>query len=157
MKYSAWAIVQYKDTYLLLKRGKKMNNPGLWNLPGGGVEKKERGKVKDAVIRELWEEAGIKVKPKQITFMKRVINGDRTMFYYHVAFDKKPNVKIDFESQAFKWTKLDDFPSKLHYQTKKFLKHSDKILGGAEKSSVSRRAKLFHVRTLVKSMLTNVR
>ena len=132
MKYSAWVVVEYDGTYLILQRGKKANNPNKWNLPGGGLEKKSGEKPKDTAARELWEEAHIKIKKKDLTFLKRITAGDRQMLYYHIKFDKKPKVKIDFESQGFKWCKPEEFPSKLHFQTKIFHKHLGKMeLGSA--------------------------
>lgn len=125
MKYSAWIAVQYEDRFLLLQRGKKANNPNQWNLPGGGVEEGEDPRV--TVVRELWEEAHIKVKKSDIKFIKRITKGDRQMFFYHIELEEKPKVKIDFESQNFKWKTLDEFPKKLHYQTKMFHKHRSKF------------------------------
>ena len=52
------AIVKDKKILLI----KRKNNPykGKWALPGGFVEYKER--VEDAVLREVFEETGLKTK-----------------------------------------------------------------------------------------------
>lgn len=53
-----------KDNKILLI--KRKNNPykGKWALPGGFVEYKER--VEDAVVREVFEETGLKTKIRDL-------------------------------------------------------------------------------------------
>lgn len=61
----AWVIVQDEAGRILLGRreGTRFAS-GLWNLPGGSVETRE--KATDAAARELWEETGLRVDPEQL-------------------------------------------------------------------------------------------
>jgi 8-oxo-dGTP diphosphatase len=56
------AIIKDKKILLI----KRKNNPykGKWALPGGFVEYKER--VEDAVVREVFEETGLKTKVRDL-------------------------------------------------------------------------------------------
>ena len=51
-------IIIKNGMLLVARRGQTMNHPMKWELPGGKVEKEET--VKEAVLRELEEELGIK-------------------------------------------------------------------------------------------------
>lgn len=58
----AWVIVQDEAGRILLgRRDKTRFASGLWNLPGGSVEARE--KTADAAARELREETGLRVNP----------------------------------------------------------------------------------------------
>jgi len=78
-------ILQEEDNgcrrVLLVERG---NPPlaGLWSLPGGGVETGER--LEEAVVREVWEETGLRVTADSIaTIFERIIPDDLGGFEYH--------------------------------------------------------------------------
>jgi len=55
------AVVVQSGHILVVERG-ALPGKGLWALPGGFVNEKER--LEDAVIRELIEETGIKIQPQ---------------------------------------------------------------------------------------------
>lgn len=61
----AWVIVQDSAGRILLGRrdGTRFAS-GLWNLPGGAVEARE--KLLDAAAREVWEETGLRVNPSDL-------------------------------------------------------------------------------------------
>ena len=52
-------IVDEKGRILLLQRSTEDYCPGVWEMPGGGVDKDED--LLTALKRELWEEAGIEL------------------------------------------------------------------------------------------------
>ena len=53
-----------QQAVLMAKRSEQVNNPYFWNFFGGQVDARETPKA--AAIRELREEAGIKVGKKEI-------------------------------------------------------------------------------------------
>lgn len=58
----ALAVVIHDDQVLLAQRGKDPGR-GLWGFPGGHVEWGET--VRDAAVRELYEETGISARPQR--------------------------------------------------------------------------------------------
>lgn len=57
------AVLRQDDRVLLVQRGKEPRK-GAWTLPGGQVQFGER--LREALIRELFEECGIIVEPGSI-------------------------------------------------------------------------------------------
>ena len=125
MRKSAWAIVlDSEGNVLLLKRAKSCNNAGLYNFPGGTVDKGE--KPIDSAKRELKEEAGIKAKLKPILNILDK-KADKKSFFGVVKVDVRPNVKINDESETYEWVplhKVSSYP--LHPPTYLFFKALNK-------------------------------
>jgi 8-oxo-dGTP diphosphatase len=105
---SVYAILRNeKGEFLLLRRSENSHtNPGKWDLPGGKVNLEET--LKEAVVREVWEETGISIVPGEIAGEvnfelpeKRVIaivfNGG-----YVIA-----EVKLSYEHIEYAWTSLE--------------------------------------------------
>lgn len=64
-------IVNERDEVLLLQKSPKSNASNLWEAPGGGIENRDksifrRWTLKNAAIREVREETGIKLKRKDL-------------------------------------------------------------------------------------------
>ena len=72
-KLTVDGAVLKKDKILLIKRKNKPYK-GNWALPGGFVEYGE--KVEDAVIREVYEETGLKTSIKKIIGVYSDLNRD---------------------------------------------------------------------------------
>jgi 8-oxo-dGTP diphosphatase len=53
------AVMLYKDKILAVKRGQAMKMAGLWEFPGGKVEKGESYSV--SLVREIHEELGVTI------------------------------------------------------------------------------------------------
>lgn len=71
-------LLTNKDKVLLVR---SWLSDGRWHLPGGGAHKNEN--PKDAAIRELYEETGVKVNPKKVKANgKRKQDGDLLHFSY---------------------------------------------------------------------------
>ncbi|MBF0770603.1 NUDIX hydrolase [Staphylococcus warneri] len=62
-----YGLVKNENNEVLAVHNIKHNN---WSLPGGSVEEKET--LKDAVIREFWEETGFDVEVKNIVAVNEV-------------------------------------------------------------------------------------
>lgn len=130
LKKSVWVILSYEDQVLLLKRGKKANNPGLWNFPGGGVEGDET--AKETVARELWEEAGIRISQSRFRAIKTIQKKGRLMLFYHVELQRPVTPVVDGkEISKFRWVSVADYPEdhKLHFQTRMFVKEAREETG----------------------------
>lgn len=121
MKKSAWAIILDSEGYvLLLRRAKTCNNPGLYNFPGGSVDKGEN--PEKSARRELKEEAGLSLKLKPLISItdKKV---DKKSYYCIVRVDKRPIVNINDESDAYIWVPLNEMLAyPLHPPTFNFFK-----------------------------------
>jgi 8-oxo-dGTP diphosphatase len=114
---SSWCIIQNPvGQILILRRSKHVNNSGLYNLPGGRIDPGESPET--SILREVKEEAGLKIK--EVSFKRVLLKNDRHLWYYSYKFDKDPKVKIDFESDAFKWLnpeEIKEMGNKLHKPT----------------------------------------
>lgn len=82
------AVVINKQNELLMVRDRIHNNHSIYKLPGGMVEHAD--KLSDGVVREVWEETGIKAK---LIKMVSVLNS------YPYRFNKS-NMYIVFQLEA---------------------------------------------------------
>jgi ADP-ribose pyrophosphatase YjhB (NUDIX family) len=57
-RVAAYGLVQSGDRILLVQLTARTPSPGAWSLPGGGIDHGEH--PADAVIRELYEETGLR-------------------------------------------------------------------------------------------------
>jgi mutator protein MutT len=105
IKQSAWAKIVNKDgLVLLLLRSKKVNNPKLWNFPGGNIDLGENAEI--STIRELREEAGIKLN--SMNFLKLIAKPNVSMFYYGAIVNNNTKVTINEESAEYKWFSIEE-------------------------------------------------
>lgn len=79
---SVTALIYDSDRKLLLVR---QRDGGVWSTPGGSMEFDET--PADAVVREAWEETGLRVEPARVTgvyggpeFVVRYPNGDESQY-----------------------------------------------------------------------------
>jgi 8-oxo-dGTP diphosphatase len=80
------ALILERDRILLVVRGREPLK-GYWSLPGGVLEVGER--LEEAVLREVWEETGLEVKPVMIVEIFERIMRDREdrPEYHYVLLD----------------------------------------------------------------------
>lgn len=75
------AMIFQDNRILLVKRGRPPAI-GQWSLPGGVVNLGEL--LENAVIREVWEETGLSVKPLRLgQAVERIIKDDQSRIHYH--------------------------------------------------------------------------
>lgn len=117
---SAAAIaVIHKGTVLLAKRtlnchitGKPTPYGGYWSILGGTLDKGET--LKECAIRELKEEAGITLNPKNVKFLKKIPEKKINFYIYYCKLSSFPLVKLNQEHTEhgfFSINSLDCSPS----------------------------------------------
>lgn len=90
-----------------------------WHLPGGTIDPGER--PADAVVREAWEETGLRVRPARLIgvfggadYLVVYPNGDRSL-YTTAAFECVPEPgeprAVDGEIEGFRWTAREELAS----------------------------------------------
>jgi ADP-ribose pyrophosphatase YjhB (NUDIX family) len=93
------ALVFGAESVLLVERA--IPPYGLWTLPSGYQEEGET--LEGAVVREVWEEAGLKVQPRGIVFLRNMMEHDAVDMYAVFLCESGPDqepVVNDGESTA---------------------------------------------------------
>jgi 8-oxo-dGTP diphosphatase len=108
-------VVFRADQVLLIKRGRE---PGLgqWSIPGGAVNLGET--LKEAVIREVFEETHVKVEVlASVKVLDRILRDQENRIIYHyvlvdfVCEYKEGELKGDSDAQDACFVSLPDLPS----------------------------------------------
>jgi len=114
-------IILKNDKILLVKRAIEPFL-GFWVLPGGHVDYGER--VEEALLREIKEELGIKVKIKRLL---RVYSGPKRDPRYHIVSvvyllePTRGEISLDKEASEFKYFSLKKLPHKIGFDHKKII------------------------------------
>jgi len=98
------AIIKKSNKFLLVKRKKHLYEGGLWSFPGGHIEKFES--VKDAIIREVKEETGLKIKKLKFLNYVESINPPYHIIILVFKGSVKGKVKISGDVEDFRWAPL---------------------------------------------------
>jgi 8-oxo-dGTP pyrophosphatase MutT (NUDIX family) len=129
----AGCIIMAADTrrILLPNRSEWVQEPQTWGTWGGAIDPGEN--PKDAVMREVEEEAGYSGRVEQMIHLFRFQSGE---FRYDtllavVAKEFAPN--LNWETEEADWFEMDDLPSPLHFGLAAVLKdtNAQNILGTA--------------------------
>ena len=93
------------DEILYLRRANYLKfNRGKWCIPGGSIDKGEKGP--EAATRELKEETNISITNPKFLFEHTYENG-KTTSVYMIELSNKPEVKISREHAQYKWLTFD--------------------------------------------------
>ncbi len=122
----AWAVIHCTktDTYLLGKRSHAVNNGGAWNLFGGRVDRGEA--PARALMRELAEEAGLRIKPKalrRISTIRHRDADDRELHYFLLEVERELAPRLNREHSRYGWFKRRQLPSRFNLPTNVAIKH----------------------------------
>ena len=101
----AVSVVKYQNKILITKRQNKNFLPGLWEFPGGKIEKNET--ATQAIIREVKEETNL-------TVSNPIFLGNITHKYSHfgvnisffISFPR--SIKLFNSSQEYRWIRMKD-------------------------------------------------
>lgn len=116
---AVFVLIMQKNKILLQKRQNTGYADGKYDLAASGhVEKNES--LKEAVIRETYEEIGIKVLKKNIDFVTMIHKNDTSYnnVYYNLYFIVKnfegiPTIKEPYKCSELKWFDLKSLPLNL--------------------------------------------
>jgi 8-oxo-dGTP diphosphatase len=86
-RVAAYGLVVDKGRLLLARLSDVTDLPGHWTLPGGGIDHGEH--PRDAVVRELYEESGLRGRPTALlgvdSFQRSRSLGDDEVESYHAV------------------------------------------------------------------------
>ncbi|KMW59112.1 MutT/nudix family protein [Candidatus Rhodobacter oscarellae] len=105
-----------RDHVLALLRDNKpgIPFPNMWDLPGGGRDGAEA--PLDCALRELWEEAAIRISPEDVTW-RRLYRNPQPGGLAHWFFVARPGwltlppPRLGDEGQAARWMPVEKFLS----------------------------------------------
>ena len=149
-KQGAGLIILCSSTgrVLLPLRSGSVEQPHTWGTWGGAINEGEDPRT--AALRELREEAGVKINPSTLTKLFVFTKGTfrYTTFLAEVNSEFKP--KLDWETERAEWFALDSLPSPLHFGLRSVLDDSKAraLIESAQKSvsittSVTTKARSF--------------
>lgn len=115
-------ILYHKGKILLLKQTKP--NGGNYTLVGGNVESNEFAKA--ALVRETFEEAGIRLREKDLQLVhvlhKRVAKNHRIILYFKAyKWSGELRAKEREKFRSAEWFALDELPSNMTQTVKQAL------------------------------------
>ena|SRR5581483_4049196 len=115
----AYGLIIKDGKILIVQRSQKDTHPNLWELPGGGIEFGEH--PKDTVLRETYEETGLKVKVKrpltiisQVDIHKNYTHNVIRIIYECSLVDKNSQVNLSNEHKNYKWLSINDSSIRSH-------------------------------------------
>ena len=109
-KYAAGVAVLFQNSILLAKRvelwnGKPVRYGGYWSIFGGIIEEGENPMM--CAVRELKEEAQIKISITDLRFIKKIIDHDVEFVFYVTEVPSLINPVLNEEHSEFGWFSID--------------------------------------------------
>ena len=144
---TAGAFVMKGKKFLILQRSKKETSKhGLWELPGGKVEKGET--PRETAVIETQEEAGLDVTLK-VNLGPHIDDKKKKVYHAYIATPKKgQKVKISEEHVSHKWVTPEEvmaMPKKMvsHHLLYFLKKESEAIRSNPPKNKIEKGKKLY--------------
>ncbi len=106
-------FIECEEKFLVLQRGRRDGQFGLWGIPGGKLETDEP--PQDGLAREIFEETGILISNESFLLLDKAhslnpFDGSYLLYLYYVKLKNMPNVIInDNEHLNYKWVGLTEF------------------------------------------------
>ena len=97
-------LIKNDDKYLIIKRSvNETSYPKFWDIPGGLAELKEL--PKEALIREIKEEIGLKALPIKIIHEDSNLDENKDMIFIRLVYlcnleDYINNIKLDLNEHS---------------------------------------------------------
>ncbi len=114
--FYAGVVVKHNDSLLLAKRieicpitNSPTSFPGYWSIFCGSIEANES--PIDCASRELFEEAGINVDVKNLSFVTEINKIDSCFFLYKFNSKERINPNLNFEHTDFMWIDIEKINS----------------------------------------------
>jgi len=107
-------LIKFEEEYLLLKRSQKvLSYKGKWANVGGYLD--EFKPAKEKAICEVEEETGIRKNQiksiktgKPSRYFDKLINMTWIVQPFLIELNEKPEIKIDWEHEEYKWIKIEE-------------------------------------------------
>lgn len=110
-KSATVAIIKHKKLLLLLRGSTAPYNPNKYGFPGGMLEENES--LEDCVLRELFEETGIKASKDQLeNLLLRYQSGHKRLLFIIKDDTIDSNITISWEHSEYVWVSNSDVVSK---------------------------------------------
>lgn len=105
------------NTALLIRRSPEVSEPGTWGISGGNL--KEGESFARGAIRETYEELGSIPRGRIVEVRKNTGESWKfAIFVADISWKQKKvwsaKIRLNHESDQFKWFRLNDFPPNLH-------------------------------------------
>ena len=103
----ACAIIEREGKFLLAKKSRDKKHPmkieGEWHFPGGKAKNNE--KIEDALLREIEEELGLKIRiEKLMSVITRKVNNECVLnFFWFFCRTSSTEVKKSKEIEEVTW------------------------------------------------------
>jgi len=122
-----WAVIYCPGTRSLVlgKRSPHVNRPGLWNLFGGRIDVDES--PRDALLRELAEEAGIAPPRNRLIHYGKITGADieglgyhaplRELDYFLLIAGYEVELTLNHEHSDYRWFKQHKLPRNVNRPT----------------------------------------
>jgi len=106
-------IVDDNQLFIIKRSDKDVHKPGIWEIPGGRLEKDED--PIEGLIRETKEETNLDIEVIKLINIKRFTRDDKQDIEMTVYFCKAitKNVILSEEHTAFEWVDINNAKEKL--------------------------------------------
>lgn len=106
-------FLDYMGKILVLQRGRRDQQFGMWGIPGGKMDEGES--PREALSREIFEETGIIIPNTSFQFLDRALSENRCdgsyiLSLYYMKLNHSPSVLINTkEHLSYRWVTLPEF------------------------------------------------